>query len=243
MAEVPEKAPEKKPERRKARSGAGTDRVDALLMLLIALFMGSVLLLQYNRPLVTSTLDRIFGRPQPAFTIPTTTLAAPLEMTTTTAAAPAIKLPREYRGIKFFTSFAVAKPFILRQYKPVPKDQKKKAERWRLEEDGSRIEGARRNMTLEYMGDPASGNPRYLTFYFHEYKFVGAVEYYLKVDPDILLAKFISEFGACTSKDVYKDKLDRYIWDNGQLRIYFLANRPKNAAVFDFQMKKYATEP
>ncbi len=241
MNEKPE-AEKAKPEKA-GRERGGTDRIDLLLVLLFALFMGSVLLVQYQKPLVVAALDKIFGKPQPAVTIPTLPATIP---TMPPAPAPApeepaahVRLPRETHGIKFMTSFAYAKPYILRKYDPEPKSRKVKGEYWRLLEDGTRVTKGRREIRLEYMGNETLQAPRYLSFDFYQYKFTGVVEKYFRLDPEPKLKSLVKIYGKYNAKDVWKGKYDRYLWDNGQMKIVFLVDRTSRASIFSFQMKEF----
>jgi len=237
-----EKAKPEKP----SKERRGTDKIELLLMLLIILFMGSALLVQYQKPLVVATLDKIFGKPRPATTIPTLPTVLP---TLPPAPAPApeepaahVRLPRETHGIKFMTSFAYAKPFILRKYDPRPKSRTAKGEYWRLLEDGTRVTEGRREIRLEYMGNETLQTPRYLTFDFYQYKFTGVTEKCFRLDPGSKLKSLLDSYGNYNSKDVWKNKYDRYIWDNGQMKVVFLVDRASRASIFSFQMKEFERE-
>lgn len=237
-----EKKPVEKPTQKKTAQ-EGTDIVDLLLLLLIVFFMGSALLLQYQKPLVVGMLDKLLGKPQPVTVMTIPTLPAPTipaQITTTTQKAlPPLELPRSYREIKFLTSFAVAKPFILRKYNPVHKNISQKGDRWRIIFDGSKITESKRNITLEYMGNESLGTPRYLTFYFYKYSMTGVMEKYFKVDPMVKLKDITANYGAYTFKEELPGKHDRYLWDDGGMKMTLLVNRTNRSSILLFQMKEF----
>lgn len=218
------------------------DRLNLLIMLLIALFMGSTLLVQYQKPLVITTLDRIFGKPKAVekAPVPPPPKIAPASPPVEKPAVHS-KLPRQYEGIKFLTSFAVAKPYIIRKYNVRPKRESRPGEYWRMAADGTGIHDRRREIILENMGKVTAQKPRYINFKFYDYSFIGVVEKYYGIDPKQVLGEAVARYGIYDKKGDWEE-YDRYIWDNGQMQIVFLSNQVSKTGIFSFQIKKYATE-
>ena len=233
----------------------GSDKISLLLMILIILVLGAILLYQYQRPLVTAVLYGIFGEPPITKAVELPPLPSPVVPGLEPAAAPApptpevtmeptpeavVKLPREYEGLKFSSSFKYVKPLIFKKYNPVPKQRSRPGEHWRIISDGTRVYQKRREIILEYMGTKIK-NPRYLTFKFYNYVLTGVVEKYYGVDPEEQLKKVIDKYGGYRTRDKWKGK-DRYIWDDVQMQIIFLADTWAKTALFSFQIKMFASE-
>lgn len=236
----------------------GTDKISLLLMILIILVLGAILLYQYQRPLVTAVLYGIFGEPPVTKAVELPRLPPPVAPGLEPAAAPAqptlevaempaeptpeavVRLPREYEGFKFSSSFRYVKPLILQRYKPAPKQRSKPGEHWRIISDGTRVYQKRREIILEYMGTKIK-NPRYLSFKFYNYVLTGVIEKYYGVDPEEQLKKVVDKYGGYRTRDRWKWR-DRYVWDDGQMQIIFLADTWAKTALFSFQVKMFASE-
>ena len=229
------------------------DKINLLLMVLIVLVLGMTLLYQYQRPLVTAMFDKLFG-------VPPKPVALPVEMppevpSPEVAELPALepeeipspevkpileKLPRTYEGLKFSSSYMYIKSLIMKKYRPVPKRRTRSGKHWRIVSDGTRVYNRRREIILEYMA-PRPGYPRYLSFKFYNYVLTGVIEKYHGVDPKEQLEEVIDKYGMYRAKDKWKGK-ERYIWDDGQMQIIFLADTWAKSALFSFQIKRFATE-
>ncbi|KPJ68589.1 hypothetical protein AMJ44_06180 [candidate division WOR-1 bacterium DG_54_3] len=236
----------------------GTDKISLLLMIMIILVLGAILLYQYQRPLVTAVLYRIFGEPPITKAVELPSLPPPVVPGLEPAAVPAaptpevvevpvkptpealVRLPREYEGLKFSSSYKYIKPLILKKYKPVPKQRTRAGENWRIISDGTKVYQKRREIILEYMGTKIK-NPRYLSFKFYDYVLTGVIEKYYGVDPGEQLKKVIDKYGQFRTHDRWKGK-ERYIWDDGQMQIIFLADSWAKTALFSFQIKMFASE-
>jgi hypothetical protein len=219
------------------------EKLDWLILILIMFFLGLVLIYQYSRPLAESMVQSILGK-APTIPVAVTVPMPPTPPIPEAAAPSAKKLPRDYDGISFFSGYKYVRTQIEEKYKPQPRSKRGVGNYWKiLLESPIAGSGGRKIITLEYMGNPSFGYPRFVTFGFYQDKFVGVTEKYFKIDPRKKLEKYMAKYGKYNSQDEWKARYDRYTWEDSGMRIIFLIDKVAGtSATFDFQIKEFAQE-